>query len=157
MNKKNVIIAIVIIGIVSLFIPLTSAIFKSSGNSEKAISAASWEVSLNQTGLSDSVTLIAGVDTQTYTLKVRSNSEVDATYAVEIGNVPTGVKIKLGENGEYKSPDANGKILFPNAGTILYSSQQKENTHTLYFTSEAGTTPVSNRTFTVHVIIQQVL
>ncbi len=155
--KKRIIIVAVVLGIAFFVIPLTRAIFKSSGSSTKTLSTATWEVSLNQTGLSDSVTLISGVDTQTYTLKVRSDSEVDAVYAIEIGNIPTGVKIKLDSNQNFEAPDVNNKITFNNAGTLLYSPQGSENTHTLTFMSETGTAAVSNRTLTVNVIIQQVL
>jgi hypothetical protein len=154
MNKRNkIIICLSILIVVSIFIPLSVAIFKTTANTSGTLSTAAWDVSLNQTGINNNITLISGVDTQTFTLKVRSNSEVDAIYSIEVGNIPSGVEIKL-DNGNFVTP-TNNKITFTNAGTILYSSNNKENTHTLTFRSNIGTATVSNRSLTVDVIIEQ--
>ena len=155
--KKNKIIAVcfVLVGMAFLVIPFTRAIFKSLGGTTKTVTTAAWSVSLNQTGLSDSVSIVSGVDTQTYTLKVRSNSEVDVVYDIEIENVPAGVKIKLDQRLDYETPDSNNKITFTDAGTLSYSSQGGENTHILTFASDVGTAAVSNRQLTVNVIAQQ--
>ena len=156
MNKKHTIIVGLFIGIMGLLlIPLSNAIFNSSANTSKSLTTAAWSVSLNQTGISNNVSIVSGVDTQDFTLKVRSNSEVDAKYAIVIGNIPTGVEISL-DGGNYETP-SSGTITFTNAGTIFYSSNNKENTHTLTFKSNTGTTPVSNRELTVDVIIEQIL
>lgn len=156
MKKNNLVVICLVIAIVMvLVIPFSKAVFKSLGNSTSTIATADWDVSLNQTGLSDEVVLTSGVDTQTYTLKVRSNSEVNVEYAIEIGNVPSGVKIKLDERANYESPDENNVVRFSDAGTILYSSEEKENTHVLTFTSEVGTSAVADRQLTVKVIVQQ--
>lgn len=156
MNIKHTIIVGLSIGIMGLLlIPLSNAIFNSSANSSKTLTTAAWSVSLNQTGISNDISIISGVDTQDFTLKVRSNSEVDAKYSIVIGNIPSGVEISL-DGGTYATP-SNGTITFTNAGTILYSSNNKENTHTLTFRSNTGTLPVTNRELTVDVIVEQIL
>lgn len=156
MNKKHTIIVGLSIGIMGLLlIPFSNAIFNSSANSSKTLTTAAWSVSLNQTEISNDISIISGVDTQDFTLKVRSNSEVDAKYSIVIGNIPSGVEISL-DGGTYATP-SNGTITFANAGTILYSSNNKENTHTLTFRSNTGTTPVTNRELTVDVIVEQIL
>lgn len=155
MKKRITITVIVLVVMVFFIIPLTKAIFKNAATTAGTLTAATWSVELNQTGLSDSVTLISGVDTQTYTLKVRNDSEVDIVYDIEISNVPSGVKIKIDQDVNYETPDANNKITFTDAGSIAYSVNGTENTHTLTFTSEVGTAVVSNRQLTVKVIAKQ--
>ena len=156
MDKKNkIIICLSIMIAVFLFIPLSVAVFKITAGTSETFTAAVWNVSLNQTGIDNNVTLTVGEDTEEYTLKVRSNSEVDAVYTIEVGNIPSGVEVKL-DSGSYVTP-TNNKVTFTNAGTILYSSNNKENTHTLTFKSSSGVTPVSNQSVTVDVTIQQVL
>ena len=158
MKKRYLIyICFVFVMVVFLVIPLTKAIFKSQAASTGAVTTAEWDVSLTQISETNNVTLISGTDTQVYSLKVSSESEVDVIYAIEIGNVPAGVKIKLDQRQNYETPDANNKITFSNAGSIVYSPQGGENTHILTFTSESGTPVVSNRQLTVKVIVQQVL
>ena len=136
-------------------VPFSKAIYKSLISSNGTLTTAVWDVSLNQTGVNNNISLVAGGNTQEYTLNVRSNSEVDAIYSIEVGNVPSGVEIKL-YNGNFVSP-TNNKITFTNAGTILYSSNNKENTHTLTFRSSSQASAVSNRELTVDVIIEQEL
>ena len=158
MKKKKILILILIfisLVFVSLSVPFSKAIFKSLGSSTSNMTASKWEVSLNQTGINNNVSLVSGVGTEDFTLKVRSNSEVDAKYSIVIGNIPSGVEISL-DGGNYATP-TDGTITFTNAGTILYSSNNKEKTHTLTFRTGTGTSTVSNRELTVDVIIEQFL
>ena len=153
--KKKIILAIVIIGIVSLIIPFTKAKFKSSTAVNKQLATATWDVSLNQTGINNNITLVAGGASQSYTLKVRSDSEVDVVYSIVIGNIPSGVQASI--NGtDYQTP-VDGTVTFTNAGAILYSSQNKENTHTIYLKSSSGTASISNRQLTVDVVVKQIV
>ncbi len=157
--KKRILLYIyfILIMVIFLAMPLTRAIFKNTASSTKSATTAEWSVSLAQVSETNNVTLVSGTDTQVYSLKVSSESEVDVTYAIEIGNVPSGVKIKLDQRQNYETPDVNNKITFSNAGSIVYSPQGGENTHILTFTSESGTPVVSNIPLTVKVIAQQVL
>lgn len=157
--KKRILLYIyfILIMVIFLAMPLTRAIYKSSSSSSKTATTAEWNVSLTQVSATNNVTLISGTDTQVYSLKVSSESEVDVTYAIEIGNIPSGVKIKLDQRQNYETPDSNNKITFSNAGTIVYSPQGGENTHTLTFTSDPGTQVASNIQLAVKVIAQQVL
>ena len=156
MKKRNLLlISIVFVASIFLVVPFTKAIFKSISSSTETIDTAEWNVSLTQMSETNNVTLISGVDTQVYSLKVSSESEVNVVYAIEIGNVPAGVKIKLDDRQNYETPDANNKIVFSNAGSITYSLLGGENTHVLTFTSDPGTAVVSNRQLTVKVIAQQ--
>lgn len=156
-QRYLVYICLVFIMAIFLVIPLTRAVLKSSAVSSKTATAAEWNVSLTQVSTTNNVTLISGTDTQVYSLKVSSESEVAVTYAIEIGNIPSGVKIKLDQRQNYETPDSNNKITFSNAGTIVYSPQGGENTHTLTFTSDPGTQVASNIQLAVKVIVQQVL
>lgn len=150
-------ICLIFLMIVVLLVPLTSSILKNSASSTGSATTAEWNVSLTRLSETNNVTLISGTNTQTYSLKVSSESEVDVTYAIEISNVPSGVKIKLDQRQIYETPDVNNKITFSNAGSILYSSQGGENTHILTFTSDPGTQVASNIELGVKVIAQQVL
>ena len=156
MEKRSFIITSFIFMVVALLvIPFSKAIFKSSAGATKTINAAAWDVSLTQMSATNNVTLVSGTGTQTYSLKVSSESEVDVIYAIVVENVPSGVKIKLDDRQNYETPDANNKITFSNAGSITYSPQGGENTHVLTFTSDPGTQVVSNRQLTVKVIAKQ--
>jgi len=155
MSKKYLIICVLLTLIVSFAIPITDAIYKSASGSNKSVPTAEWDVSLNQTGISNNILLQPGGAARTYTLKVRSDSEVDVKYSIVISNIPAGVEVSL--NGvDYETPSSNS-VTFSNAGQILYSSQARENTHTIYFVSEAGSTNVVNQSVTINVIAEQLI
>lgn len=156
MKKRTIILIILIIGVIaSLVIPMSRALFKNKATSNANLLSAVWNVSLNQTGIDNSISVVSGLNSQTYTLKVRSNSEVDAKYSIVIGNISNGVEVSL-DGVNYQTP-TNGTVTFTNAGTILYSSANKENTHTIYFRATSGAELVSNRRLTVDVIMEQIL
>ena len=141
-NKKILgIILIVVLGVfaVSIFVvPRTLAIFRSSTTGTGTIQLASWNVSLNQTNINNSLNLVSGVTNQTYTLRVNSTSEVDVEYKVILSNVPDGVEVALvvpNQEKTFVAPDENHKITFNNVGTILYSDATKQKEHILEFKS----------------------
>ena len=157
--KKGFLLLICFGCVVAIFllVPLSNAVYKRLATSAKSVSASEWSVTLTQMSANNNVTLVSGSGTQTYSLKVRSESEVNVIYDIEIGNIPAGVKIKLDQNQNYETPDQNNKIIFTDAGSIAYSSQGGEQTHVLTFTTAPGTQLVYNRQLTVKVIAQQEL
>ena len=155
MKKNYMTLIIVATVVVCLVIPFSIAVFKRLTNSNMNITTASWSVSLNQTGISDSVYVVTGATPTTYTLKVVNESEVDVTYDVVINNIPTGVQVSI--DGETYETPTNGSITFTDAGTIAYSSQGSEDTKLIYFTAPSGTTLVQNASITIDVIVSQVI
>ena len=155
--KKRFLVYLCFACVVTIFllVPLSTAIYKRLATSARSVTTSEWSVTLTPLSSSNNVTLVSGEGTQTYSLKVRSESEVNVVYDIEIGNIPAGVKIKLDDNQNYQTPDANNKIVFTDAGSIAYSSQGGEQTHVLTFTSDPGTQLVYNRQLSVKVIAQQ--
>ena len=154
-KEKKILFIIIIIIVLSISIPITKAVFKSGSNADDSLSVAGWSVSLNQTGINNNLNLVPGENTATYRVRVNCNAEVDAKYSIVLGNVPTGVEVSL-DSGPYRTP-TNNTITFNNAGTILYSSNIKENEHIMEFRAVSGTANVYNQTLTVDVIIEQEL
>jgi len=163
MENKRSILLIVLLGVIvsSLFlITPTLAIFKSTTSGSQTINLADWSVSLNQTGINNTLNLVSGVTNQSYTVKVNSTSEVDVEYSIVISNIPEGVEVALivpGEEKTFVEPDSNNTITFNNVGTILYSDSDKEKEHILEFKSNLETAEVSNRTVNINVIISQII
>ena len=150
MNRKIIILFMIL----SFFlIPVSFAICKSQAIGDSSLAAAQWNVTLEQTGVNNNITVVPGVSTTTYTLNIKSLSEVNVKYSIILGNIPSGIEVSL--NGEDFYPPSSGTITFSNAGTILYSSQNKTNTHTLTFRGNNGATAVNNQTITVNVIAEQ--
>lgn len=153
-NKKllNVIILIVLIGL-SYFTATTFAKYISSLNRSISGTIAKWDVSLAGDNNAP-INLIAGNNTQTYSLSVTSTSEVKANYVIEITNVPTGVKAKL-DNGSYVSPSSN-KITLSNSNTYLPpNSVGTTKNHTITFQAALSTNVISNSNMTLNVIFTQ--
>lgn len=160
MNKKRLMflaIFLVVFAISVFLIPPTLAIFRSTSVGTGTINLAKWEVSLNQTGINNTLNLVSGVNNQTYTVKVKSTSEVDIEYKFIISGVPDGVEIALGDSDTFKAPDSNHQIEFDNVGTILYSDSTKEKSHTLKFKSNLGTEEVSNKKIDISVVANQII
>lgn len=150
MNRKIIVLFIML----SFFlIPVSFAICKNQAVGNSALVSAQWNVSLEQTGVENNLTVIPGSTTATYTLNVKSLSEVNIKYSIILGNLPSGIEVSL--NGiDFYSP-SNGTVTFSNAGTILYSSANKTNTHTITFRGGNGAIAVNNQSVTVDVIAEQ--
>ena len=141
------------------FIPSSFAINRSTISSSGTLNASLWNVSLNQTGINSILNVVPDSvnGTDIYSLKVYSNSEVDANYSIVVSNLPAGVKVKL-DDGTYEPQQDNvSTVTFSNAGSILYSDNQKEKTHILTFKAIAGASPSANNNVDIDVIIQQAL
>ena len=157
MNKKTLIRpAIVVAIIVLLTITSSYSIYYGVTQASGELSLATWNVTLNQEGVNDELTIIPVTDDDTYELNITSTSKVDVIYSIVISNLPAGVKVALDE-GTPESQDNNNTITFPGAGTILYSDTNKTKSHTLTFSAIANTTPVNSQTVNIDVITKQIV
>ena len=154
MNKKYKVL-IIICGLMLLLIPASFALFKKQVGGDTSVSAADWSITLEQTGVNNSLTVVPEITETTYTLNVKSMSQVDAKYSIVVSNLPSGVQVSL--NGVDFPQVSNGSVTFSNAGTILYNAANKTNTHTLTFRGVNGATFVNNQTVTVNVIAEQIV
>ena len=153
MHNKNIELVILVYLLATFCIPSTLGIYKRNASSSSIVDTSAWDVDIDQTGLSGSVSVIEGdANGGTYTLKVVSDSEVDVVYDIIVRNIPSGVQVKLG-NGSFQP--ASSTVTFSNAGTILYGSQPMENTHVLTFKANNGATIVNNQTVTIDVDFKQ--
>lgn len=144
---------VILVYLVSVFcIPSTLGIYKNTSTASEILNLADWDVALNQNGISGNVSAQAGGSDGSYLLKVVSNSEVDVIYSITVSNIPSGVTVKI-DNGTYK-PYASS-VIFDDVGTINYSDQNHEKTHTLYFKASSGATLVNNQTVNIDVDFKQ--
>lgn len=149
-KKSNLIVLMLLISIFS--IPSALGIYKNTANTSGSLSSADWDVSLNQTGISGSVTAVVGSTNGTYVLKVVSESEVDTAYSITVSGVPSGVDVSLsGYNNDAFQTPVSGSTTFANAGVIAYTGQREEVTRTLTFRANSGATLVNNQTVTISV------
>ncbi len=156
MSKKKSIIVMLMIVIVCLFIiPTSFSVYKSSRVGYGSGDLAEWNVTLEQNGIVNSLTIIPGMRTDSYTLNVKSLSEVDIKYDVIISNLPSGVNVTI----DNKNPDLTSAntLTFNNVGTILYNTNDNRNTHTLVFTATNNATFVNNQNVSINVIAKQML
>ena len=152
-NKLKLIVLLFIFG---LFLMRSSfALFRNSLAIDHATDLAEWDVTLEQDGINNSLTVIPGLESSTYTLNVKSLSEVDIKYPVNITNLPSGIEASI--NGVDFYPEVNGVITFPNEFTILFGSLTKINTHTLTFRGTNNSTYVNNQAVSVNVEAVQVV
>ena len=154
MNKKNILIVLLLLLLSTTIIYETYSIYRKENNGGASLRASIWNVELNQEGESGNINLVSGTNNQDYILKIESTSEVDVSYKIEVSNVPTGLEISL-DGGNFKPSNSNNKIIFDNAGKILYTDTNKEKTHTLTFKSNLGTQVENNRKIKIDVIAQQ--
>lgn len=147
---------VIIIALVLIFmIPTTYSTFKKGTNGSGALSLATWDVSLNQIGVSDHLVVISDPNefVSNYTLNINTNSEVSATYSVVIDNLPSGTSVSL-DGGNFYLED-NHKVTINNVGTVLYNDSNKSRTHTLTFKASSTTPYVNNQEISVDVVVKQ--
>ena len=158
MNNRRALIVIIIMGLLCVFFVHSSvAMFISGALGNTALGTAGWNVSLNQTGIENHISVIAepSPSTATYTLRIECNAEVDAVYSIVLDNLPTGVKVKV-DNGQFVQ-ESNHKIIFSDVGTILYTDVNKTKTHTLTFGAVSGASFVNSQEVDISVIPRQIL
>ena len=154
MDKKIKIIAVLFL-IGAFLIPGSIAMYKRGAGGNSELTSANWNVTLTPISAGNSVTVIPELATATYTLEVRSSSEVDIKYAIVVSGLPSGVEASL--NGVDYPPVSNGTVTFSNAGTILYNAATKANSHTLTFRGVNGATVVSNQQVNIGIVAEQLL
>ena len=156
MDRKRIIIIILMVIVSSLFLmPSSFSAFKSGENGDTVATLAKWNVSLEQNGIVNSLTIIPGMRNDSYTLNVRNSSDVDIKYDVIVSNLPSGVNVTI----DNKNPDLTSAntLTFNNVGTILYNTNNNLNTHTLVFTATNNATFVNNQNVNINVIAKQIL
>ena len=155
MKNKKVIILLIIVLILIFFVPSSFAVFKYMKNGNGTISGAEWDVSLNQTGIDNTLTVIPGMLNASYVVNVRSHSEVDVSYSIVVSSLPSNVEVSL-DGGAYQT-QTNNTITFSNVGTIGYRDETKEKTHILSFKAIDGVSYLSNQEVNVDVRFKQVV
>ena len=101
----------------------------SSGNGNADI--AKWDVSIDTTGSTNPINLVAGNGEQNYNLKVTSNSEVGVKYSIFLSNVPSGIQVFL--DGVSYSLQSGNKIICTDIGSFNAEDSNNEHNHTLTF------------------------
>ena len=160
MNKERSIPLniIVTIGIIVIFIiPLSFAVLKRAGGSNAEVALATWDVSLNDSGENNYLSVLPDPDgiTADYILNVTSQSQVDIIYSIVIENLPTGISVSI-DGGSYESP-TNNRIIFSDFETILYSDTNKTKSHTITFKAASNAAYVNEREININVIARQQL
>lgn len=157
MKKELKIKILIIVFLLSVFmIPFSFAIFRSRAAITGSLSLAEWSVSLDQ-GDGEPLVVVPESYEASYTIKVRSNSEVDVLYSIVISNLPSGVEVSIDDGNTYKPQDSNHTITFSDNLAILYTDVNKEKTHTLIFRSTSPAEIVDNREVNIDVKFQQAL
>ena len=157
MNKEHMTRPAIVIAIMALLtITSTYSIYYGIAHTNGALSLATWNVTLNQVGVNNTLTVIPVTNSDTYDLNITSTSQVDIIYTIVVSNLPTGVQVAL-DSDPAESQDNQHTVTFTDAGTILYSDQNKTKTHTLTFSAVANTTPVNAQSVSIDVIARQFL
>ena len=140
----------------SLAIPVTYSIYKNENNNSVAsVLVANWNVSLEQTGVSNSLNLVPEESNATYNLNVKSLSGVDISYTIVISNIPTGVEVSI--DGTNFVAGTNGTATFSNAGTILHGDSNRISTKTITFRGTSSATTATNLPIYIDVIARQIV
>ncbi len=146
---------ILVIGISLIFYAVyTFAILRSRTSGSGLIDAATWSVTRSQSQSGDSLEIIPGISTDSYSLTVQSNSEVDVIYSIIISNLPTGVEVDLDNSGNYRT-SSNGTIRISPTGTINYNDSIKTKNHTLTFRATNGAPLVTDQSINIDVEFKQ--
>lgn len=154
MHNKQFQIVVMLYLLLVFCIPSSLGIYKKTTVTSGSLTAAKWDVSLNQNGISGNVTATIGnANGASYTLKLVNGSEVDVTYSITISNIPSGVDVMI-NGGSYLTPQ-NGTVTISNAGTINYSSSPVEVTRTLTFRANNGASTINNQPVTIDVDFKQ--
>lgn len=133
---------------------ITLSKYTSTSSGSGSMKIAKWDVTLNtSSNASDNINLITGNNVISYTVKVKSLSDVKVGYTIIISNVPNDIKIKL-DSGTYQSPIDN-KVTFSNVGVINANAQTSEVSHILTFTAPLGAATISSKSINIDVTFTQ--
>ena len=147
---------VVIVAILLIIIPITYAIFRSYTNANGSIVAATWNVTLKDSG-NNYLSIIPNSDISeaSYNISITSQSQVDMVYSIIIEDLPSGVSVSL-DNGDYIS-EINNKVIFSDVGTIAYSDNDKTKLHVISFKASGSASYVDNKEVNINVIARQLL
>ena len=155
-TKDKIIITIILFILAVFIVRSTFALFRGSLATNTSTSIAEWNVTLEQNGVNNTLSVVPGVSNATYTLNVKSLSNVDVKYDVVISNLPTGVDVSL--DGTTFPAVSNGTVTFTNAGTIPYNAGNNGiDTKTITFRGANGATAINNQTVTINVVAKQII
>ena len=121
----------------------------SSGNGN--IDIAKWDVSIDTTGSTNPINLVAGNGEKNYNLKVTSNSEVGVDYTIVLSNIPSGIQVSL--DGTGFSIPSNNKISFTRSFNA--NDSNNEHNHTLTFKALLDSNVPSTNQIGIDVIFTQ--
>ncbi len=155
MKNKLIRILTFVIGILLVFYAIqTFALMRASTNGSGSLNTSTWSVTRNQSQSGDSIDIYRGGATDSYTLTVQSNSEVDVRYKIIINNLPSGVEVDI-DNLGYQTP-TSGSLTVENANTIInYNDAKKTKTHIITFRATDESTPVTNQKIDIDVEFRQ--
>ena len=133
------------------------ALYRNVINPSADIAAATWSVTLNQSGVNNNLAVVAGDENSTasYTVNVTSTSQVDVIYSIVVEDIPEGVKVKL-DDGEYQTP-TNGQVIYVDVSTINYTDVNKTKSHILTFKAESTATAALQEEININVVTRQTL
>ena len=154
LHKRN----IIIIALVLLFVfPATYAIYKKMVFGTGLVNAAEWSVALNQTGQNNNLSVVPDPNgtTASYTVNVRSDSEVDVTYSIVISNLPSGTSVSL-DGGNYHQ-ETNNQVILSGVGSIPYNDSIRTRSHVVRFKAGSNAAVVSNQEVSINVVMNQTL
>lgn len=151
LQKKSIVIILVLM----FMIPTTYAVFKDKVLGNSSLTLAKWNVTLNQSNVNNSLSIVPEPNemTASYTVNINSISEVSIIYSIVVDNLPSGVSVSL--DGVNYEPEDNHKVVFSNIGTIPYNDATKERQHTLYFKATSNATYVDDSEVSVNVEVRQ--
>lgn len=151
LQKKSIVIILVLM----FMIPTTYAVFKDKVLGNGSLTLAKWNVTLNQSNVNNSLSIVPEPNEMTanYTVNINSISEVSIIYSIVVDNLPSGVSVSL--DGVNYEPEDNHKVVFSNIGTIPYNDATKERQHTLYFKATSNATYVDDSEVSVNVEVRQ--
>ena len=151
-NKK----IIMIVATLLIVIPFSYALLKSIAVANGNIVAATWNVTVNESGNNYMSIAASPMDIEaSYTIDVTSQSQVDMIYSIVIDGLPSGVCVSI-DNGEFVQ-ETNNKVTFSNVGTIAYSDTNKTKSHTLTFKATSSSNVVNEKEVDINVIARQAL
>ncbi len=150
--RNNIIVLIVLAVLTSFFSVATFAKFREAINSSSSdVTIAKWNVQTSNDE-NKNVSVIAGEDGSTFTVRVKSESEVASTYSIVVSNIPANVEVKL-DDGTKESSET-GTLTFDDIRTISVGDTTTYE-HTLTFSTSLSSEEISNQEVTVDVIFTQ--
>ncbi len=132
----------------------TFALMRASTTGNGSLDTATWSVTRNKSQSGDSIEIYRGGATDSYTLTVQSNSEVDVLYKIIINNLPSGVEVDIDNTG-YQTP-TSGTLTIENANTVInYNDAVKTKSHILTFRAANGASLVTDQKIDIDVEFRQ--